>query len=73
MIEARCDRCHRPMKAASPDGLGPKCRKSAKPTPVPAVDLFGFRPEIFAQELADAALAQIGQAFAAALGRLGVA
>ena len=58
-----CIKCHRPLRLPSPDGYGPVCRKAAKP--IPSADLFGFRPEVFAQELADKALAEIGSDFAA--------
>jgi hypothetical protein len=60
-----CIKCNRPLRLPSPDGYGPVCRKTAKPTPIPSVDLFGFRPEVFARELADRALIEIGREFAA--------
>jgi hypothetical protein len=66
-----CSACHRPLRLPSPDGLGPVCRRN-RAAPASAADLFGFRPEVFAQELADKALAEIGSGFAAARRRLGV-
>ena len=59
-----CAKCHRPLRLPSHDGLGPVCRRKSAAA-IPAVDLFGFRPEVFAQELADKALAEIGSDFAA--------
>jgi hypothetical protein len=38
----RCIVCHRPMKAATPDGLGPVCRKRATPIPKVERDMFGY-------------------------------
>lgn len=35
-----CIRCHRPMKAPSPDGYGPKCRRIATAA-LAERDLFG--------------------------------
>ena len=63
-----CLKCRRPLRLPSPDGLGPKCRKAAK-SALPASDLFGFRPEVFAQQQADKARIDIARAFAATLRR----
>lgn len=67
----RCIRCHRPLKNPSESGMGAKCYAKAG-KPIPAHDLFGFRPEVFAQELADKAMVEIGSGFAAARRRLGL-
>jgi hypothetical protein len=37
-----CIKCHRPMKHASPSGMGPVCAKRSEPPPVHERDLFGF-------------------------------
>lgn len=78
-----CANCHRPLRLPSPDGLGPKCRKTAKPIPEVGRDLFGFDVaascEAALERLrlhieASAAGARIGlrSEFAAARRRLGV-
>lgn len=67
-----CIRCGRPMKHASPSGLGPVCARRLAQAPAAACDLFGFRPEVYAQQLADKVLVEIGRQFAAARRRLGM-
>ena len=63
-MKYRCNRCHRPMKQDT--DLGPKCRRIAAAA-VQASDLFGFRLEVFAQELTDKAHSEVAQTFAAKL------
>jgi hypothetical protein len=60
-----CIKCNRPLRLPSPDGYGPVCRKAAaKPLPA-AEDLFGFRPEVFAQERCGALSVELVHDFAA--------
>jgi hypothetical protein len=59
-----CSACHRPLRLPSPDGLGPVCRRN-RAAPASAADLFGFRPEVFAQEVGDKLLAALRQEIAA--------
>ena len=66
-----CIKCGRALKRPPVNGMGPKCAKAAKPTPA-AVDLFGFRPEVFAQELADRELIAWAGLVAAARRRMGL-
>jgi hypothetical protein len=61
-----CTRCHRPLKNPSPDGYGPVCRKAAA-KPLPAEDLFGFNPDVFAQERCGELSVELVQDFAALL------
>jgi hypothetical protein len=39
-----CVKCHRPLKAPTPTGMGPVCSRRAQAQPVPAHerDLFGY-------------------------------
>lgn len=39
-----CVKCHRPLKAPTPTGMGPVCARAARIQPVPAHerDLFGY-------------------------------
>jgi hypothetical protein len=60
----RCIRCKHPMKHPTKSGMGKVCEaKSGKP--IPAHDLFGFRPEVIAQEVGDKLLAALRQEIAA--------
>lgn len=67
-----CAACHRSLKnpPVMVGGVpyGPKCAAKAG-KPIPAHDLFGFRPEVFAEELVDKAHAEFEQKFAVALRR----
>lgn len=42
-----CVKCHRPLKAPTPTGMGPVCsrRAQAQPVPVHERDLFGYEIE----------------------------
>lgn len=59
-----CAKCRRPLRLPSHDGLGPVCRRKSAAA-IPAADLFGFRPEVFAQEVGDKLLAALRQEIAA--------
>lgn len=78
-----CVNCHRPLRLPTPDGLGPKCRKTAKPIPEVERDLFGFdvpaaalaaveRLRALIEASAAGARIELRHEFAAARRRLGV-